>query len=774
MKQILILLIVLISCHAIAQPCTYKLSGALHCHDKYCTQLSGVEILIRETAQQTFTDDKGIFNIVNVCAGTYHLHIHGIGFQIIDTCIFVNHDTHLLIELSAASHALKSVTVTTTRSRSNFMNSAAQTGLSSEQLKQLRGLSISEAMQSLSGVSVLRSGPDISKPVIHGMHSNRVLMLNNGARLEGQNWGSEHAPEIDINTAGSVEVIKGSASLRYGSDAIAGVIEVLPPPFDSSKTWNGFVSTHVFSNGLGNASSASIDYFKKIKQVSNGLRVQASWMKHGSLTAPQYILGNTASRQLNTSLLYQINHKKKQAELMYSRFESKPGILAYSHIGNLNDLNDALQQNKPYTTYPFTYIIDRPKQLAIHETIQGKITIDINERNKLLLQYTHQNNNRKEYDLLKPYNRENAEKNIADFNFILITDQAQLNWKRKKNNSTTEGGLSLGTQGQGFRGTGYRSLVPNFRSYDGGAFLIHSVTRNNLSIDAGLRYDLKNITTYQRNPRSLQIDIRELNFNAWSFNLGGKLIIQEHLVVRSNIGRSWRAPQVIELFAKGIHQGTASYELGDSTLRTEESLCSTFDINFDQHIFHVHSTLYYHYIQNYIYLKPALYAVQLIQGAFPVFEYHQTDMSFSGVDMDASMDWSKSLSSHHQISIVYARDVINNQYIPGIVPNRFTQNIDLTLFSNNTSKMKFSIQNETVLKQNRVEVNSDYADPPPAYSLWNMHIEFHLKSEKQKTWYLQLGSTNVLNTSYRNYMNLFRYFSDEVGRNIFIRAQYNF
>jgi iron complex outermembrane receptor protein len=757
-----------------AQPCAYKLSGSLHCHNKYCSSTSGVEILIRETNQQTFTDENGNFHIQNICAGAYHLHIHGLGFQIIDTTIRIDKDIQLLIELNPNTHLLRSVIISDKQSKNQYMSSASQIGLSADEIKSLRGLSFADALQTLSGLQVLRSGPNIAKPVLHGMHSNRLLLLNNGSRLEGQNWGNEHAPEIDLNSAGSIEVIKGAASLRYGSDAIAGVIEVLPAPFDTTKTWSGFIALHGFTNGMGGSGSGSLDYFKKTKKISSSLRLQSSYTRHGSFNAPDYIIGNTASRQFNQSIHYQVVRKGLQAELSWNRFNSRPGILASSHIGNLNDLNEALNHNKPTVNYPFTYAIKRPYQDIIHQTFQGKLTYALKTKSHIVLQYAHQDNNRKEYDAQTPFSDSLERGAVADLNFLLITDQLQSRWILQHEKHSSEIGLALGTQGQGFRGTGYRSLVPNFRSYDLGAYSIQAIHIKQLTIDAGARYDYKTINTFQRNPISLKIDERNMEFHAWSFNIGSKLVTNHHCTLKANLGRAWRVPQVIELFARGIHQGAASYELGDSSLNTEKALSATIDLNYDYHILHVHTTIYHQYISNYIYLRPMLYNIQLIQGAFPVFAYQQTDMIFTGADIDVSFSWSKLLSSSHQFSYLYSRDITNRKYIPGIVPNRLKQDLIINIMRKTYAKLDFNIEQESAFVQNLVEPESDFAPPPPTYTLWNFHLKYELITAKSGTWLIQAGSTNLLNTRYRNYMNRFRYFSDETGRNIFVRIQYNF
>lgn len=776
MRYYFLLFIILTNVHRLqAQPCNRVLQGTLHCHDKYCNNLAGVEILIIETQQGTFTDDKGQFEIKGLCNGTYTLHIHGLGFKVIDTSIHIQSDLNLIIELSATSHTLKSVIVSATKDSRSFMSTVAQSQLNANQLQSLRGRSLAEALQSISGMSVLNSGANIAKPVLHGMHSNRLLMLNDGARLEGQNWGSEHAPEIDASLAGMIKVVKGAATLRYGPEAMSGVIEVESLAFDTSEKVSGLINTSINSNGRGGHISGMLDFQQKLKKAHSGFRIQAGGNRFGTRQAPDYVLANTSEALWHAGIQHQLWFGKWKTDLQYNLYHSKPGLLAYSHVGNLNDLNEVLQQSEPSIKYPFTYHINRPYQQVTHQTFQGKWYYHFNEANTLLLHYIHQSNNRKEYDANPPFNDSLVKNKVADLNFLLITDAINLRWNFRANEYRHyEAGIQTSTQGQGFSGTGHRSLVPNFRSYDAGAYALSKWIRGIFTIEAGIRYDIKQLTVFTRNTKTLTIETRQYAFQQSSYNIGAVMQPSPHWTLSTNMGKAWRAPQVIELFARGIHQGAASYELGDTSLVAESSINSSVNAAYRSKFLLAELTLYSNYINNYIYLKPMLYAVQLIQGAFPVFQYHQTNMRFSGADMDITLNWNKHISSTHQYTFLYARDVLNHAFIPGIAPNRMHHSLTCTIHETEAKQFRLLIGGETVFEQRNVEPDSDFLPPPKTYTLFGVKLQWSINTKTDNNWFLQMGSNNVMNTSYRSYMNRFRYFADEPGRNIFILIQYKF
>src|SRR5690606_17610964 len=196
---------------------------------------------------------------------------------------------------------------------------------SARELNQSRGKSLGESLKSIAGVTSLNTGNNVSKPVIHGLHSDRVLVLNNGIRQEGQQWGSEHAPEIDPFIAKNISVIKGAESIRYGANAIAGVVLVEPHQLRDSAGINGELNTVGASNGKSGVASAMLEgNIGKLKGLS--WRLQGTTKQSGNIHTPDYFMKNTGVKEQNFSWALGFNQPKYGLKLFYSQFNSDIGI----------------------------------------------------------------------------------------------------------------------------------------------------------------------------------------------------------------------------------------------------------------------------------------------------------------------------------------------------------------------------------------------------------------------------------------------------------------
>ncbi|RYF76548.1 MAG: TonB-dependent receptor, partial [Cytophagaceae bacterium] len=182
--------------------------------------IPGATILIKETGQGIATNAEGQYRIDRLCEGTYTLIARIVGYREIQQSLVLKHEVDEAnqdVLLSEDVQHLQNVTVTA--QKTDALTSQSVVALQGRSLDQTRGSTLGDALRNVPGVTTLQTGSSVVKPVIHGMHSSRVLILNNGIRQEGQQWGSEHGPEIDPFVATRLSVIKGAAGVRYGSDA---------------------------------------------------------------------------------------------------------------------------------------------------------------------------------------------------------------------------------------------------------------------------------------------------------------------------------------------------------------------------------------------------------------------------------------------------------------------------------------------------------------------------------------------------------------------------
>ncbi|NRF40355.1 TonB-dependent receptor plug domain-containing protein [Pedobacter foliorum] len=269
--------------------------------------------------------------------------------------------------------------------------------LSEKQLQQTKGSGLAETIKEIPGVSILKTGSTISKPVIEGMHGNRILILNNGIRLEAQQWGLEHAPEIDPFLAKRIHVIKGAESVRYGAEAIGGVIIVEPPTLPTSGGISGGLNFIGGSNGRSGASSAMLN--GGLKSLPGfGWRMQGTLKRFGNVHSADYYLGNTGVRELNYSAAAGYRTGKANYEVYCSRFGTELGILYSAHVGTKEDIDARIAIGRPLENYGFSYDITAPRQKVVHDLFKVKAHYDFSNQQSLAITYGFQKNQRKEYD----------------------------------------------------------------------------------------------------------------------------------------------------------------------------------------------------------------------------------------------------------------------------------------------------------------------------------------------------------------------------------------
>ena len=228
----------------------------------------------------------------HLCPGNYRLRISGIGIQPVDTAFALQQSTELTIELMASVEQLQLFEVHDDRSDRTGNATLSSSTLSAADLQVNAGKPLGELLKEASGVNSLQSGPTISKPIIHGLHSNRVLIINNGVRLEGQQWGSEHAPEIDPFSVARALVLKGAASLRYGSDAIGGVVLLEPHELAAEKGTRTQLVTRLYS-ALAHKAESELAYAGEVTDwVPQDPKADTPKSKAEAKPDPRYEKGN--------------------------------------------------------------------------------------------------------------------------------------------------------------------------------------------------------------------------------------------------------------------------------------------------------------------------------------------------------------------------------------------------------------------------------------------------------------------------------------------------
>lgn len=736
-------------------------------------KISNAVVRIQERPLAVFSNEHGLFTIGSLCQGTYTFLITCTGFDSLSAIITIDKSMERSFFLTPTAKALAQVEVVGGKKQGIATN--AHTDIKALALFQTRGETLGESLKGVPGLHSIQTGPSISKPVIHGLHSNRLLILNNGVKQEGQQWGSEHAPEIDPFIASKITIIKGAASVRYGSDAVAGVVLVEPKSLDPEKKWQGEANLVAGSNGKLGAISGLLEGKLKDQPYGFNWRIQGTLKQAGNFRTAHYYLKNTGLREDDLSLT--ANYKNKQhnlgAEVYYSAFHNKVGIFEGSHVGNVNDLYAAFDRAKPITPSYFSYDIGRTYQQITHDLLKVTAFYKLKNANKIEAQYSHQKNKRDEYDIDYPYSTDPDVLKRPQISFQIKTDALDLCYQQEnKNHFSGLYGISGSTQGNVFKGIRY--LVPNFRNYTGGAFVIERYSKNNWLLEAGLRYDYRWLRVYKLNNNTLQPYYNTSTYKNVTGTVGGTYTFSNRFSLSANIGSAWRAPSVNELYINGIHLSAASYEKGDSSLRSERSYNFTVSGKYETDHFFSEIVLYNNIINNFIYAKPALTPITLVSGTYPFFNYTQANVNMKGLDAELRYSFLKKLSADAKVSLIRAWNKTIHDYLIFMPADRYVNSIKYDIASGKKVKNWYiSSEVVTVLKQTRTPPNSDYVLPPKGYTLLNASTGFEWYCKKRP---LNIDVTlyNLSNVAYRDYLNRFRYYADDVGLNIVVRLKYAF
>ncbi len=779
----LLLFFLTVDSHLYAQnnQCRYGLSGYIYSSDSQ-DGLPSANIFLEEVKKSTLADNHGHFRYESLCKGKYTLNVSFIGYESQKLEIQLDTSIFLKIRLEENNILLEAITIQS-ESLANTQIGQVVAQLSDVEIDKTKGKNLGEMLKTITGVNTLQTGSSISKPVIHGLHSNRVLILNNGIRQEGQQWGSEHAPEIDPFIAQNISVVKGAAGVRYGSDAIGGVIILSPKSLPTEKGIGGQINIIGASNGRQGTFSGILEGNIKKTATANGLawRIQGTVKRSGNIRTPDYYLANTGFREINFSsaLGYQKYHWG--IDVFFSRFSTEIGIFSGAHIGNLTDLRRIIASGEPFIKSDFSYKIDRPFQDVNHNLLKINTFLKFDNFGKITATYAFQVNQRKEYDSHRPLNDSLKKQTIAELDFQLNTHTLDLIFEHKPLLDAITGsiGASGTRQTNVYQG---RPLVPNFRSYNGGIFWIERLTKPRYEVEMGLRYDYKWLKTFERLQNGDVANLERI-FNNFSTTFGTNYKILKNMEWRTNFATAWRPPNINELFSNGVHHGAASFEKGDENLTSEIAYNFNTTLNYATAKSTFEMVLYANYIYNYIYLKPQFPEVLTIRGAFPSFSYTQTDATFRGIDTKIMLPLYAKLNWTGKASFLWAYNQRNDEYLVLIPANRVENEVSYKIDSwKNIKNILLSASYLSIFQQNRVPIASDYAVPPQGYGLANLDISASLLVGKKKSnlvneknsVQIAVQINNLFNTVYRDYMNRFRYFSDEMGRNISLRVKMNF
>ncbi len=776
MLKSLILLILSVSIPLLAQNCSFQLDGEI-IDGETNEKLAGAIIQIKSEGATIETDSNGYYNFNNLCNDSITIEVTFSGYKNYKKNIRIKPKFHFDILLHTEGSELASVEIT---HKKDDYKTLTSTTISERGLDKQRGKNLGEILKTLPGVDAIQTGPNVFKPTIQGFSGNRIVIIQNNVRLEGQNWGNDHAPEIDPFSTDQITVIKGANALVYGPEAQSGAIIIAPfkVPKKSGIYGNTFSNLQTNNRMFQNAGQVCLSSHKFKNWYTH---IQGSQKYGGNIKTPEHYLDNTASQEFNGSAHIGYDGVKRNFRLTYNSFNQTLGVYKGANIGNLSDLIKNLEGLGYENTNKFSYDINRSYQHTKHNLLQLKYQQNFKKGSSLTSILTYQHNDRKEFDLHRPKSDHSNKPNIS---YLLSTWQAELQYNHRViKNNIRKSGIQAFQQENITETTDLRLFIPNFKSKSLGVYHIHSLIFAKTQMDLGVRYDLRQIQIYKYVNKELISPSK--TYHAFSSSMGINHQINRHIDINLNIAYSMRPPAVNELFSDGLHHGESIFIMNNKTdfsFKTENNLNNTISLNFRKPNINTQLSGFYNRIQNFIYLKPSAPIIS-IRGAFPTFYYQQSNATVLGLDFLNHINLSKKWALETKGNITQGKEQFDGDYILNMPSPKLSnamsysfknykilKNSELELSYMYCFKQVFFPKKQFDINYNTVEgpktftLIGDYLPAPNGYGLLNASFNTEIPFKKIKVNFY-ISANNLLNTRYRNYLNRLRYYTDEQGFN---------
>jgi len=619
---------------------------------------------------------------------------------------------------------------------------------------------ISKSISRLPGVSIITTGPGIAKPSVRGLSFNRVLVYDQGVRLENQQWGEEHGIGISSSGVESVEVVKGPLYVLYGSDAMGGVVYVQPESYNSSEgisiDYTGVYNSNYngLTNNLGlNGKSDNFSYMLRADVIDNG-----------EFSTPDGEIENTWFTQNNLKAGIAYGTESFKSDLRFSFTDSEIGI------PHMDEDHDDHEDHEDHEDEHADHDEEGHYQQLTHSILTWKNTFDMGNNHMLDIVLGQQLNTRKEFggheeeehddhgdddheeEEHDDHDGEGHEEGEAELDMELETKSAdiRLTMPQSENHNLVIGTNLLSQENKNF---GHEELIPNSEMSDFGLFALGQVNiSENSKALIGVRYDSRSISSANTSN----------DYSSFNGSIGLKKDFSNS-TLRLNLSSGFRAPNLIELFADGVHHGSFQYKRGNINLSAETSLQTdfSFQINNDDSL--VSFDLFYNSINDYIYLSPG----SEFEDGFRVFNYLQQNAKLYGgeihLNKQTSLSWLKYYSS---LEYIFGESS-DGEALPFISPLTFNQVFNVDFGNDYSLEIDFIAK----AKQGRVSLFEEKTD---GYTLLNLSGVWEtelLGNDLDVFWSVD----NVFDKEYYDHLSRLKTAGiHEMGRNISVGIKYNF
>lgn len=751
------------------------------------------------------TAEDGTYRFEELCPGTYALAVGRADYLAVARSIGVPGE-QVDVALEPRDVGLLEDVVVVAPARAALPTASAHT-LEGEALDRARGRNLADALADVSGVTVLRSpAGGLGKPIIRGQVGQRNLVLYDGVRHESQDWGIDHAPEVDPFSAGSITVLKGAAAIRYGPDAVGGVVLLEPPPLPEAPGISGEAHLVGVSNGLMGIAALRLQG-AHARLPGFAWRVEGNVARGASRVTPDYVLDNTASRTWNVGATLGYARRGFSIYGTYRHHDMRAGIFSGLRVESHREFLQSLALERPPEAdlYRQEYAIERPFQAVAHELGLVRGRTPVGEAGAFVATYAVQFDDRDEYDVVRDGT------SGPQFEFDLLTHAADLVFEQAPRplgrTLVLEGsvGGTYAYQRNRFDGSD-PNYLPDYRQHGGGVFLVERFVLPRLEIEAGARYDAlwrlaslheDTFDTGRRQGR-LPDDCRERSdgggdcpnrFHGPAGSVGVLLRPVPELVFKTELTSGLRFPTVDEQYIKGASPSFPVVADGDATLDPERVWGASLTLDFANTWAFVQGSAYFNTIQDYIYFRAVrqerdpIFPEESdcaplrasITGCVPAFEPTGVDAFFYGGEISTTLappSWPVQIDARG--SWVRARQRVGGEALVFIPPDRYQVGLSYHWPDFGPTEDGFvGLEGVFVDRQRNYDVDADFAAPPPAYAILGAQagIAFPVRGQRIA---LGLVGHNLTNARYRDYTSLLRYFANEPGWELLVRLTLEF
>ena len=781
--------------------------------------LVGATVVINDLHVRTQTDASGNYNVANIPASSYEVEVLQSGYKSFSETVNIKGATKQDFAMSKTATEISEVVITGSSKATQIKKSPLPiVTINKDYLITNASTNIIDGIAKLPGISAVSTGPNVSKPYIRGLGFNRILTLYDGVRQEGQQWGDEHGIEVDEYGINRIEVIKGPASLMYGSDALAGVVNLIPTTAGPLNSVSGSAITEYQTNNGMFGGSLFLTGNK------NGFEWGGRFSKRLAKNYKNSIDGrvyNTAFNETAANAFVGLHKKWGFSHLNLSMYDDLQEIPDGSRDSLSRKFTEQITEDDNFRPIVSDSELNSYKIGVLHQRVQHYRAFLKNSfflgDSRLDANFAFQRSWRREYSHPEePYqDTPGLFLKLNTFNYdvkYFLPEIDRWNISIGVNGMLQKNDVTAGTE----------FVIPSYNQFDLGAYMTFKKDFNKLSLAGGVRYDYRRFQNDELftkpNPVSgfdmpvygadrvgadQPFSNYKTSFDGFTGSLGLSYAINDQWVVKTNFSRGYRAPNISEISANGVHPGTGFYQIGNANFKPEFSNQVDLGAAYSSKIVNAGASMFVNQVENYIYNSRLMNAagsdsISVSGGQeYPTYKFQQGKVLLYGVEGNLDFHFIPRLHFDNSFSLIYGDNksfpaserIDATKYVPLMPPFRFISELKYELAENSKLfKNAFvKAQLQYTGTQDRVYSYENTETPTKGYTLLNLGLGTSFTNKNGDNIIdVYVLANNVFDTAYQDHLSRLKYFEQysaspnghlgiyNMGRNISIKLVKNF